>query len=133
MLNSSRMPVPSAWSSVPTSFEEMMRSKRARSTFKILPLSGRIACTCRSRPCFADPPAESPSTRKSSHFDGSRSWQSASLPGSRSEEHTSELQSLMRNSYAVFCLEKKTHSHTSDFYNSNIRSDIQISKIQYYK
>src|SRR3546814_7615741 len=28
--------------------------------------------------------------------------------GSRSEEHTSELQSLMRNSYAVFCLKKKT-------------------------
>src|SRR3546814_4857680 len=28
-------------------------------------------------------------------------------PG-RSEEHTSELQSLMRNSYAVFCLKKKT-------------------------
>src|SRR3546814_7088171 len=26
----------------------------------------------------------------------------------RSEEHTSELQSLMRNSYAVFCLKKKT-------------------------
>src|SRR3546814_8136082 len=29
---------------------------------------------------------------------------------SRSEEHTSELQSLMRNSYAVFCLKKKTHT-----------------------
>src|SRR3546814_10106360 len=28
----------------------------------------------------------------------------------RSEEHTSELQSLMRNSYAVFCLIKKTHT-----------------------
>src|SRR3546814_5453897 len=27
--------------------------------------------------------------------------------GARSEEHTSELQSLMRNSYAVFCLKKK--------------------------
>src|SRR3546814_8194621 len=27
--------------------------------------------------------------------------------GTRSEEHTSELQSLMRNSYAVFCLKKK--------------------------
>src|SRR3546814_10170903 len=27
----------------------------------------------------------------------------------RSEEHTSELQSLMRNSYAVFCLKKKKH------------------------
>src|SRR3546814_10506508 len=33
----------------------------------------------------------------------------------RSEEHTSELQSLMRISYAVFCLKKKTkkpHKHT---------------------
>src|SRR3546814_9040324 len=29
---------------------------------------------------------------------------------SRSEEHTSELQSLMRISYAVFCLQKKTKS-----------------------
>src|SRR3546814_6924901 len=29
------------------------------------------------------------------------------LVGHRSEEHTSELQSLMRNSYAVFCLKKK--------------------------
>src|SRR3546814_1442466 len=29
------------------------------------------------------------------------------LPSWRSEEHTSELQSLMRNSYAVFCLKKK--------------------------
>src|SRR3546814_5628950 len=30
----------------------------------------------------------------------------------RSEEHTSELQSLMRISYAVFCLKKKRHSYT---------------------
>src|SRR3546814_10538837 len=30
----------------------------------------------------------------------------------RSEEHTSELQSLMRISYAVFCLNKKNTSHT---------------------
>src|SRR3546814_10908547 len=30
-------------------------------------------------------------------------------PTDRSEEHTSELQSLMRISYAVFCLKKKTH------------------------
>src|SRR3546814_3944157 len=29
----------------------------------------------------------------------------------RSEEHTSELQSLMRSSYAVFCLKKKTIAH----------------------
>src|SRR3546814_19164536 len=30
----------------------------------------------------------------------------------RSEEHTSELQSLMRNSYAVFCLKKKKNMST---------------------
>src|SRR3546814_7893553 len=30
----------------------------------------------------------------------------------RSEEHTSELQSLMRISYAVFCLKKKNKNHT---------------------
>src|SRR3546814_6784000 len=30
----------------------------------------------------------------------------------RSEEHTSELQSLMRISYAVFCLKKKKNTHT---------------------
>src|SRR3546814_8238776 len=30
---------------------------------------------------------------------------------SRSEEHTSELQSLMRISYAVFCWKKKTHNN----------------------
>src|SRR3546814_7682075 len=30
------------------------------------------------------------------------------LLGDRSEEHTSELQSLMRTSYAVFCLKKQT-------------------------
>src|SRR3546814_7498504 len=30
----------------------------------------------------------------------------------RSEEHTSELQSLMRISYAVFCLKKTHHKHT---------------------
>src|SRR3546814_7722033 len=32
-------------------------------------------------------------------------------PRQRSEEHTSELQSLMRISYAVFCLKKKNNNH----------------------
>jgi hypothetical protein len=40
-----------------------------------------MACVSRERPCLAVPPAESPSTMKSSAFAGSRSWQSASLPG----------------------------------------------------
>src|SRR3546814_7326006 len=37
---------------------------------------------------------------------GTQAWQA------RSEEHTSELQSLMRNSYAVFCLTKKKNKQT---------------------
>src|SRR3546814_5395295 len=37
-------------------------------------------------------------------------WAMASWP-LRSEEHTSELQSLMRISYAVFCLNKKQNQH----------------------
>src|SRR3546814_6642605 len=34
--------------------------------------------------------------------------------GHRSEEHTSELQSLMRISYAVFCLKKKKHKNSCE-------------------
>src|SRR3546814_3962152 len=34
-----------------------------------------------------------------------------SVVGARSEEHTSELQSLMRISYSVFCLKKKKNNH----------------------
>src|SRR3546814_1892762 len=41
-----------------------------------------------------------------------------SMP-SRSEEHTSELQSLMRISYAVFCLKQKTYTHTTTQHNHN--------------
>src|SRR3546814_9234586 len=37
-----------------------------------------------------------------------RGWPAPELVSHRSEEHTSELQSLMRISYAVFCLKKKT-------------------------
>src|SRR3546814_10212890 len=37
----------------------------------------------------------------------------AAIHAQRSEEHTSELQSLMRISYAVFCLKKKTNMCSS--------------------
>src|SRR3546814_5297651 len=43
---------------------------------------------------------------------------------SRSEEHTSELQSLMRISYAVFCLKKKNKKH---------KHTIQTSRKKYNK
>src|SRR3546814_10021149 len=38
--------------------------------------------------------------------------------GNRSEEHTSELQSLMRISYAVFCLKKKKYTIHSETYDT---------------
>src|SRR3546814_2877715 len=38
----------------------------------------------------------------------------------RSEEHTSELQSLMRISYAVFCLKKKKYQYMQPQHNSHI-------------
>src|SRR3546814_1445318 len=42
----------------------------------------------------------------------------------RSEEHTSELQSLMRTSYAVFCLKKKRSTH------SLTRQSTQVARTQ---
>src|SRR3546814_1029103 len=48
-------------------------------------------------------------------------------PGDRSEEHTSELQSLMRISYAVFCLKKKNYKQIQINYTQKGR-DKTISK-----
>src|SRR3546814_8177045 len=42
---------------------------------------------------------------------------------SRSEEHTSELQSLMRISYAVFCLKKKNKQQNTSQYRSKPQRD----------
>ena len=52
------------------------------SELMIFPRNGRIAWVVRSRACFAEPPAESPSTMKSSADSGSLIVQSASFPGS---------------------------------------------------
>src|SRR3546814_5291731 len=56
------------------------------------------------------------------------SWRASSLARPwRSEEHTSELQSLMRISYAVFCLKKKTtqQTHQRHYYTHIRRTRIQ--------
>src|SRR3546814_7860091 len=46
------------------------------------------------------------------------------MDASRSEEHTSELQSLMRISYAVFCLKKKKkHTHTYNYKTKKTKSN----------
>src|SRR3546814_7082789 len=63
---------------------------------------------------------------------------SSSVMVTRSEEHTSELQSLMRISYAVFCLKKKKtknsklakQQHLQQLEQHNIRNKINTTKIQ---
>ena len=79
--SSAPIPHPNAVTRVPISCEESILSNLALSTLRIFPRKGKTAWVLRSRPCFAEPPAESPSTRNISENAGSFSWQSASLPG----------------------------------------------------
>src|SRR3546814_1885929 len=58
-------------------------------------IAGQVASSTRSPPAFT-----AAVKRGASPF-------SPNVTAERSEEHTSELQSLMRISYAVFCLKKK--------------------------
>src|SRR3546814_4042679 len=69
---------------------------------------GDRLCGCRRDHCVVRPGSERPARRRQYQtLDFGR------VPDlERSEEHTTELQSLMRNSYAVFCLNKKHPSKT---------------------
>src|SRR3546814_8889179 len=55
----------------------------------------------------------------------------SSVFGKRSEEHTSELQSLMRISYAVFCLKKKIKTSTNNANKVNRTQYKDNKKTQY--
>src|SRR3546814_4142401 len=54
-------------------------------------------------------------------------------PHDRSEEHTSELQSLMRISYAVFCLKKKSNQDTHKNMTSKIQHTRRLSNVHIAK
>src|SRR3546814_20976595 len=66
-----------------------------------LPISRRAGSVRRPRPPVRTTPPAGPPHRRG------RSRRRPYAGSTRSEEHTSELQSLMRTSYAVFCLNKK--------------------------
>src|SRR3546814_4001861 len=79
---------------------------------------------------FRSPDLRRPGLRPDRHRGGRRRYQCVSrqsllnreadaLAAGRSEEHTSELQSLMRISYAVFCLKKKNIKNTQTLRNHN--------------
>src|SRR3546814_6598629 len=71
-----------------------------------------ISSHCRSAPTASSSGKGPPRCRddSTSRFMAMHLFRSLAL-SSRSEEHTSELQSLMRISYAVFCLTKHTTIH----------------------
>src|SRR3546814_4691936 len=54
-----------------------------------------------------------------------------SICSDRSEEHTSELQSLMRISYAVFCLKKKNNIKQQNQHKINFLDNTTMKKIIY--
>src|SRR3546814_16482607 len=85
------------------------RSTRTDTLFPDTTLFRSIACAARTRPPLAGRPALPPlrPIYRRGEFDDRVHFTPAS---SRSEEHTSELQSLMRISYAVFCLKKKNNN-----------------------
>src|SRR3546814_3792121 len=84
-------------------------SDRTAAGASIRTMSGRGGATRTA----AAPAATTTSTRSATADQGSETWRTTSPRSSssttRSEEHTSELQSLMRISYAVFCLKKKKY------------------------
>src|SRR3546814_8042126 len=92
---------------------------RSRHRFgDVAPIAHRVRFHRSTSPIFC---RSSPCARLAWHLPVAGRAEQAMIPGCavrcrpqehirRSEEHTSELQSLMRISYAVFCLKKKNHS-----------------------
>src|SRR3546814_4982476 len=74
--------------------------------------SGKNAVTARYHDCKSDSSESGSSSGLTAVRMGRVTYVVGFLSGRRSEEHTSELQSLMRISYAVFCLKKKNNNTT---------------------
>src|SRR3546814_15238890 len=94
-------------------FLMIRRTPRSTRTDTLFPYTTlfRSAARRRKHQGAADCGPPDPATTEANAQHHQNSTQSSSLTGSaRSEEHTSELQSLMRISYAVFCLKKKTYT-----------------------
>src|SRR3546814_7293415 len=76
---------------------------------------GRPTERALARACGEFAPAQHGQTRAQARTDAHAPAKRSALPtqrATRSEEHTSELQSLMRTSYAVFCLKKNKNNNT---------------------
>src|SRR3546814_7339339 len=82
-------------------FAAIQRAEAVQTAWAARPVAARLAILRRLRPALAADAAVL----------------GHALAALRSEEHTSELQSLMRTSYAVFCLKKKNNrKHLRDLH-----------------
>src|SRR3546814_3840696 len=102
----------------------LFRSRRPRPVRRTRPsscplLSRRQSLEETPHKGCADPVAHGRSAWAHRSASVRREWQRAR----RSEEHTSELQSLMRISYAVFCLKKKTDNKESTVTHIRVRAE----------
>src|SRR3546814_6294723 len=99
------------------------RPPRSTRTDTLFPYTTLFRSSSGNRPscwCSAPKPARGGTTAEDGFSlqrirKSSMSEPAVAIPGApeRSEEHTSELQSLIRPSYAAFCLNKPTHPHTT--------------------
>src|SRR3546814_7807537 len=85
------------------------------------PLRRALEAQPRTRGGFEEQRAHRGAGQRTAAFavdEGLRAVQQRDQGVARSEEHTSELQSLMRISYAVFCLKKNTNTYTTNTENN---------------
>src|SRR3546814_3095517 len=81
--------------------------------------AGNCGCRARELRISKVPQNRSPnSIRPTATIERTNRIRNQTLVARRSEEHTSELQSLMRISYAVFCLKKKKTKYTTKKYST---------------
>src|SRR3546814_6052046 len=90
-------------------------SAAARKSSKLFCLLARRPPSCHSLPYSPPPRMFATANTPPCSIHASRAVEKAGATGMlnppRSEEHTAELQSLMRISYAAFCLKKKINQH----------------------
>src|SRR3546814_5538045 len=102
-----------ALTSLPRSTTLLNEASSGTSTaYPGFPVSGSTRCTnCSVAAKFGSADAGVRSAGRANDDASSGVMVRWPLVGKRSEEHTSELQSLMRISYAVFCLKKKKNQY----------------------
>src|SRR3546814_1762242 len=107
------------------------RSTRTDTLFPYTTLFRSRAADRRERPGRrASDPGETRRARRIAEQRATASGTADDAHRTRSEEHTSELQSLMRTSYAVFCLKKKTTDSPTSAHMTHIRSSTSVIPLQ---